>query len=148
MDLETYRKKLHVRIRAAGIFILVSLTAPSIVLIRLFSESAEGSHYAGFISGALCGLSLVLVSLIFRWRKALQDDAACKQMYLKEYDEREIALWQKAGQSSFLFEVYGLLLAGLIAGYFSLPVCFALIGASFFVALLRKGFRLYYKKHM
>lgn len=148
MDLEGYRKKLRIRIRAAGIFILVSLTGPSMVLMRLLPQNGDSAHYAELISGALCGLSLNLLFLVFRWQKARRDDELCKKLYLKEYDEREIALWQKAGQSSFLFEVYGLLLAGLVAGYFSRTVCFTLVGAGFSIALLRKGFRLYYKKHM
>lgn len=147
MDLEAYRKKLRTRIRICGIFMLLCLTVPSVLLLQLAPQQ-QYWHANDFITGALLGLTLILVFFIFRWRRALTDDTLCKRLYLKEYDEREIAIWQKASRSAYLFAAGALLFAGLAAGYFNLTVCLTLIGASLFIRLLYKGFYLYYKKHM
>ena len=144
--MEEYRKLVRTRVRLMRIFALLMFI---VVLWDVFWDlpvvPAVGIPFnTDFLTGALLGLELVVFFKGRRYVKALRDEAVLKEVYVKDNDERELLLWQLAGQQAFFITMPCLVGAGLIAAYWSLAVGITLWCAAIFVGLVTKGLRLYY----
>lgn len=120
--LEEYRKVLQNRIKMlwGATFLGIGTLAVTVILTQ--GKILEG-HDAAFVQGMFTGIGtgLVLCGAIFalRDKKILKDEQKLRQKWLKEQDERNIAITQKA-----VFYTFGL---GML-----LIFCYLLVSSLFF----------------
>ena len=77
-----------------------------------------------------------------RCQRALRDDAAVRRLYYQEHDERTRYIAQQVGRSSMAVNTVLLVVAAVIAGYFSVTVFVTLLAVAAvqgLVQLLLKG---------
>ena len=117
-------------------------------IIPFFTSKGGDSHWQsmwqGFISGGTLGIIIVMVFFLVRNIRALNDEKLLKKLYIKENDERQIQIWKDArARAMQTFMILGLV-AGLIAGYFSMVVCITIIACTALQAFTGLFFALYY----
>lgn len=78
--------------------------------------------------------------------RAMGDPERLRRQYIKTHDERTQEIFRRAGQGSYWFDALGLLLATVIAGYFSPAASLACLGCALYVCLVRLGLKLYYSR--
>lgn len=112
------------------------------------STAVGGGWYTGFIvgwqTGVLIGLTLFVVFYLVKYLAALHDPDRARTVLIAERDERTLFIEQKVGKSSYKYVIAGLLLAAVIAGYFSAAAFAALLGAVVLEAAVRIVLRAYY----
>ena len=143
---EKLRMNLYINIAAVVILLAVQILG----FARIIRPVAADEHWAdmwnGFITGAAFGIMAIFVVGIIMALRALRDEKQLKRLYIKENDEREkqiVTAARSAGAQ--LFMVTGLV-AGIIAGYFSVTASVAIIACAFINSLMCAGFKLYYAK--
>lgn len=109
-------------------------------------DSHWHSLWRGFISGASCGVLLLMVFGLVQSIMALKDEKRLKKLYVKEHDERQIQIWTSARASAMqVFLILGLA-AGIVAGYFSMTVSITIIACILAHSLIGLGFKFYYSR--
>lgn len=111
-------------------------------VLELFSAHIVDEWYAGFMHGFQFGLLLFLdilfIYLCARNMRIMRDEEKLITQYIKENDERTKAINQRAGKMPSLINGLIILLAGIVAGYFS-PVAFlCLVCAALFIFIMTK----------
>lgn len=123
--------KLILKRRIALLIIAVLIAAATGIYDVFFAgETARESIFAGFQAGLITGLGLLSAALIIRFRSTLKDEAKLKLQYNKENDERYKAIRAKAGMPMLLITSIMMIIAGVIAGYFSETAFITLICAA------------------
>ncbi len=117
-------------------------------IIPFFTPAGGDSHmhsmWRGFLFGASFGLLAVLVAFLIRNIRALRDEKFLKKLYVEENDERQIQIWTAARASAMrTFMILGLV-AGVIAGYFSIAVGITIIACTALQAFIGLAFAIYY----
>ena len=117
-------------------------------IIPFFTPAGDNHHWQrmwrGFISGSTFGIIIFMVICLVRNIWALHDEKLLKKLYVKEHDERTIQIWTAArARAMQTFMILGLV-AGLIAGYFSMVVCITIIAMTTLQAFTGLFFVLYY----
>ena len=117
-------------------------------IIPFFTPAGDNHHWQsmwrGFISGSTFGIIIFMVICLVRNIWALHDEKLLKKLYVKEHDERTIQIWTAArARAMQTFMILGLV-AGLIAGYFSMVVCITIIAMTTLQAFTSLFFVLYY----
>lgn len=117
-------------------------------IIPFFTPAGNNHHWQsmwrGFISGSTFGIIIFMVICLVRNIWALHDEKLLKKLYVKEHDERTIQIWTAArARAMQTFMILGLV-AGLIAGYFSMVVCITIIAMTTLQAFTGLFFVLYY----
>lgn len=149
-DEESMKQTLLRRIYAlcAALGLLGLLTGVRIYLPH--STAVGGEWYTGFIvgwqMGVLAGLMLFGVFYLVKYLAALHDPDKARAVLIAERDERNLFIEQKVGKSSYKYVIAGLLLAAVIAGYFSAAAFAALLGAVALEAAVRIALRAYYMR--
>lgn len=111
-----------------------------------------GDHFTDFFRGFQLGIAMVfLVCAIFhivRFRKMIRDEEALRAYYIKEHDERNMAIWNKSGGT--VLYTCGVLIIGaaVVAGYFDPVVFITLLVCGLFLLLVKRGLCFYYCKTM
>lgn len=146
--MEKMRTDMHSRLRkgwafAAFLVILIVVSASRIIPVQLPNPDMS-DFVTGFQVGLLAGLLAVALVHIFRMQKAMKDDAALRKFYYSEHDERNCYIQQKVGQTMLAVTPAVLLVAAVIAGYFSAVVFFSLIAATLLQSLVGLGLKFYY----
>lgn len=114
------------------------------VLVPLTGDTHWHSRWRGFITGASTGILALMVLKLIRSIKALKDEAKLKKMYIEVTDERQIQIWTAARAESMRAFVLLGLVAGIVAGYFSVTVSVTIIACVTIHSLMGFGFKLYY----
>lgn len=153
--MENYKEKLKVqnRITAFCILVLVLISALGflaeagvIPLDPLAGDEHWQSGWRGFLSGATMGIAGCMIFFLWRSRKALKDEKALKQLYIKEHDERSIQIWTAARASAMRTFLLAGMVAAIVAGYFSIAVSVTILACILANSLLGLGFKVYYSK--
>lgn len=128
------------------VIVILAETGIIPILIPVTGDTHWHSRWRGFITGATSGiLGMMLFSLI-RSMKALKDEAKLKKLYIQANDERQVQIWTYArAQSMRAFVMLGLV-AGMIAGYFSITVSITIIACVVIHSLTGFAFKVYYSK--
>ncbi len=132
-----------------ALFAIIAITAESGVLpfpVPTAGDSHWQSAWRGFISGASCGILGVLVAFLIRNVLALRDEKKLKKLYIKENDERSCQIWSAARVAAYRTFLIAALVAGIIAGYFSIAVCITLISCVFFASVIGAFYAIYYSR--
>lgn len=148
--MEKYREKLrlnmYINIAAVVILLAVQLLGVSRVIRPVAADSHWADMWNGFITGAAFGVMALFIAGIILSARALRSEARLKKLYIKENDERsqQIATAARsAGAQMFL--ITGIV-AGIVAGYFSVSVSIAIIACVFINSLMCAGFNVYYSR--
>lgn len=130
------RETLNKRIRLYGFGLAMVTIIFGGGILHMFTPLIGGADYAHFLSGLQLGLLLsveiFLIVLVGNGRRALKDDQKLEAMYVKENDERSRAIEEKSGKRPMFTNAIVMIIAAVVAGYFSSHALFALLGAALF----------------
>lgn len=146
--MEKMRADMRFRLQKSRAFvvllvILMVAAAAQVIPVQL-PDSDLSDFVTSFQVGLLTGLLAVAVVYMVRLQRAMKDDAALRRLYYSEHDERNCYIQQKVGQTMLAVTPVVLLVAAVIAGYFSAVVFFSLVGAALLQALVGLGMKFYY----
>ena len=127
--MEKYRQALNKRISLLTILLLFTVGL-SVYDVFFASEATRKSSIFAFQCGGANALGLMAAIMIIRLRKTLRDDVKLKVQYNRENDERLKTIRAKAGMPILLFTSVGMIIAGIIAGYFNLIIFITLVTAA------------------
>lgn len=138
-----FKKRIKVRVILGGIFCTL-LLIPNVIL----SFFVDCSDFTEFVMGFFLAIEAVVIVLMAKYVMALRNEEDLKKLYIKETDERRIAIRTQAGRTG-LYIVFGtLIIVMLISGYFSKIVFFTLLGVVLFTSFVILLTKLYYKKKL
>lgn len=140
--MEQFKHKLERRIRLCQ-------SGAGLALVAFFVGKYLGApdeFSSGFRMGVLLGLELCMVVLVIRTRRALCDEAALKEMYIRETDERNRQIKLMVFSSGWFFLLFCLALAILAASFFNFTVVFTLVGVLTCMCLIKLACTVYYRK--
>ena len=153
--MEEYRENLkltlHITVLSAAILFGFSavgfLAEASLISLTPVTENTHWqSMWRGMISGASFGIAVLMLIGIVRTIKALRNDAELKKLYVKDHDERQIQIWTSARALSMqIFLIVGMV-AGIIAGYFSMTVGITIHVCVVVHSLIGMMCKIYYSK--
>ena len=139
--MEQYKEKL----RITNVFLIIGclILAVSAVLaigcelgwFQILTPIAGDSHWQsawfGFVTGASCGIFVLMFVGLIRNRRALKDEKKLKKLYVKEHDERTIQIQTLARNTAMQILLMIGLVATVIAGYFSITVSLTILACIF-----------------
>ena len=145
--MEQYQKKIKHRMLIFSIVILFCIV---ILLINQFGyiDTATESVAISFQMGIASSGTIILALWLWKYRRALSDEAKLRLLYNQEKDERMSAIRAKAGIPMVLILSLALVLGGMVIGYWSETIFVVLIGVALFELLVSLGVKLYYKVKM
>ncbi len=123
-------------------FALLLVAAVSGVIPTGVAGPSARDFISGFQVGLLLALCVFALYRKVRCQRALRDDAAVRRLYYQEHDERTRYIAQQVGRSSMAVNTVLLVVAAVIAGYFSVTVFVTLLAVAAvqgLVQLLLKG---------
>ena len=117
-------------------------------IIPFFNPTGGDHHWQsmwrGFIAGTTFGIIIFMVICLIRNIRALNDEKLLKKLYVKQHDERTIQIWTAARARAMQTFLILELVAGLIAGYFSMTVSITIIACCVLQSFTGLFFVLYY----
>ncbi len=128
------------------LFVTASVAAPTLRQDMPDVDAHTLELVRGFQSGLCAGLAILLIWQIARCLRALRNPNACRSLFVLERDERRRFIQDKVGGFAYNLAMGIAGAAGCIAGYFNLTVATTLICALVGMALLRAGFKIYYRR--
>lgn len=151
--MEEYKEKLKISLRVTavcavilGIFSVTALCAEGGLLniTPVTGDSHWQSMWRGIVSGASCGVALMMLFGIIRISRALTNEAELKKLYIRDHDERQVQIWTSARALSMqIFLILGVVV-GIIAGYFNMTVSITILACVVIHSLIGMACKLYY----
>ena len=140
-NMEEYKNSLKTQtvMQAGGALILITVNVLSFTGV-ISPSSPDGiwkAVWAGFIGGASAAALILLAAGIFMNLRAMKNDAALKKMYVKENDERTLEICYRSAHASYWPDALGLLLAGVVSGYFNPVVSITCIACLLYICVVR-----------
>ena len=118
-------------------------------IVSFLQTSGDDSHWQsmwrGMIMGVTVGLLIVMIAFLIRNICALFDEQKLKKLYVKETDEREIQIWISARSTAMQIFLLGGVVAGIIAGYFSIAVSLTIFACLFVNSIIGLLCSFYYR---
>lgn len=142
--MEALRKKLKTKIVIYWILAALLLIALIVLQVLECKDILKGETNIGFFVGGIT----VLIMNILTMRKAVKDDTAMKQWYVRNTDERTIAVQQKAGNFTSLFTLFVLGISTITASYINNTVYWTLGAAMGVYIVIYLGSLVYFNKKM
>lgn len=142
--MENCRKKLKIKIVIYWILAALLLIALIVLQVLECKDILKGETNIGFFVGGIT----VLIMNILTMRKAVKDDTAMKQWYVRNTDERTIAVQQKAGNFTSLFTLFVLGISTIAASYINTTVYWTLGAAMGVYIVIYLGSLVYFNKKM
>ena len=149
--MKEYRAKLKRQIiwMTAGIlFSCMVIVICCVSAVQLGADEHEASFMRGFQGGLFFAWAAIAVYGIVVNVRALRDDKRLRALYIKEHDERLQAIQRESGRAAYCISLFGLLTAAIAAGFFSMTVFAALIGAVLFVSVAGLGAKIWFHRTM
>lgn len=139
-----YRKTLKTRIRLLLVPLLISAV---LGVYDVFFAPAEikDSFVFGYVLGITAGLAFCSIFLMFKYTRALSNETRLKKLYNWENDERLKAIRAKAGIPAIIITSVAILIAGVIASFYSYTVFYTLTAVSVIQLLVANMLKIYYK---
>ena len=146
MNLEKYREGLIRKERIYQAFIGFSMAFLGLGRFLLEKYLVINDSLLGFLTGLILGTNLICLYLIFKTKKALQDEKLLKDMYIKENDEREIFIKLKA--ASFVISIFavGIFIVSIFASFINIIVFYTLAITGGFLLLVGLVLKIYWRK--
>ena len=118
------------------------------ILRPVAGDSHWHSRWFGFVTGASCGIFAFMFVGLVRNCRALKDDKKLKKLYVKEHDERTIQIQTLARNTAMQILLLGVLVAVVIAGYFSITVSLTILACIFTASVTSLLLVGYYSKKL
>ena len=153
--MEQYKEKLKLNNTIIGIACLILAAfcilgfAAEAGLVSFMTPAGDShwqSQWRGFLSGAAFALLAFMIFGLIRNILALKDEKKLKKLYIKENDERQWQIYNKAMCAAMRTTLILGLVASIIAGYFSMTVGMTLLVSVFVISVICLLFKLYYTK--
>lgn len=145
-----FRDRLRLQIWTYGVSIAVLLTLQVLAFMQIIVPIAGDDHWTsmwnGFIMGAAFGIMAMFIAGIVANARALRSEGALKKLFVKETDEREQSICTAARSAGARIFLAGGIVAGIVAGYFSISVSITIIACVFVHSLLCGALKLYYDR--
>ncbi len=147
-ELEGYKKTL----KAQNVALILSALAVMCFIVLGFmqiinpvgADERWAAMWNGFISGVSMAVVVCMAIGFIMNLRALKSDEQLKKQYIKEHDERALAIAQLSGKQSYWFETLGLLLGVIIGGYFNPVVSLVCLGCLLYICIVRLSLKIYY----
>lgn len=150
--MENYQKKLknQNRLYAAGALALIAVQI--LAYTGVISPLEGGGHFDafwnGFIAGASAGVTVMFIVGIIINIRALRNDERLRKLYIKEHDERKLAIARSAQSTGANIFMLAMIPALIIAGYFSVTVFFTALACLMALCLTVVACKIYYAKKL
>ncbi len=118
------------------------------ILRPVAGDSHWHSRWFGFVTGASCGIFAFMFVGLVRNLQALKDHKKLKKLYVKEHDERTIQIQTLARNTAMQILLLGVLVAVVIAGYFSITVSLTILACIFAASVTSLLLVAYYSKKL
>lgn len=115
-------------------------------LTTLSGNQAWTDFWQGLQIGLFTALAIASSVFIIRNIIVLRNPQKLKAAYIKEHDERCQKIASEVGKNSYLPEVILLLIACVIAGYYSMIVSLTILGVIVFHSIVRILMNIYYRR--
>lgn len=129
MNMAQYRKTIQKRM---VLYVLIGILPGLMVATEGWWAALltpdEAVH--GFTEGLAAGFAFVALAMVYRYGRIIKDDKALRRQYCCEHDERKQAVAARAGLPMLLITSCGMLLAAIVAGYYSRVIFVTLVAAA------------------
>lgn len=146
MNLENYRVELEKRLKLYQAYIGFALIFWAIGNIIFKDYSSISDSTLGFINGLTLGIEIVCVFWVFRIRKALRDENLLRELYIKEYDERENLVKLKSGSILISKIAITIFIISILTSFFNIVVFYTLVITGIFLLLVSLLLKIYWRK--
>lgn len=143
--MEDFRKKVERRFKLDTMVCLCSL---ALYFMLKFLTKGASDFAQGISMGVFVGMEIVAVYSLSRTFTALRNEEKLKEMYINETDERNIAIQKETSQKGSTISMVGTAVAAIAAGFFDEKICFTLVAALLFSALVTIILNAYYNRKM
>lgn len=146
MNLEKYRQDLIKKERIYKAFIGFAMGFLCLGRFLLKDNLVVNDSSLGFLTGLVLGINFICLYLIFKTKKALMDEKILKEMYIKEYDERERFIKLKSASSTISILAVGIFIVSILASYINIIVFYTLAITGGFLLLVGLVLKFYWRK--
>lgn len=143
--MDNFRKKVECRFK---LYTMVCLFSLALYFILTFRTKGASDFAQGVALGVFVGMEFVAVYNLARTYAALHNEEKLKEMYIKETDERNIAIGKETSQKGLTISTMGTSIAAIVASFFDEKICFSLVSILLFSALVTIIVNAYYKRKM
>lgn len=150
--MENYKKMMQQKISSNTIMFCLSSAVFIISQQGHLSKYKPDGDFGDFIGGFQIGLfvafAMWLIASTVYIGAALKDDKKLREMYIKYTDERNMKISELIGFKLYKCVCFPLLIATIVAGYFSVEVFFTLLAVILFIYAVTLARTLYFCKKM
>ena len=146
MNLEKYREDLIKKEKIYKSFIGFAMAFLGLGRFLLKENLVVNDSVLGFLTGLILGINLICLHLIFTIKKALKDEKVLKDMYIKEYDERENFIKLKSASSIISILAIGIFIVSILVSYINIIAFYSIAITGGFILLVGLGLKFYWRK--
>lgn len=148
--MENYKKMMKQKISSKATMLCLGSAVFIICQQGYLSKYKPDGDFGDFINGFQLGVFITFVFIgvyqVVRFLIALNNEDMLRQMYIKDNDERNIKISEMTGKRLQQSVCYPLLLASIIAGYFSAEVFFTILAVIIFISIITIARKIYFNK--
>ncbi len=148
--MKKYKNRLKKNLMYMGIMLILGGITVICGSMGFFEKYRPEGNFGDFLNGFQIGISIafILVGVYYnvRFLIALNNNEILRQMYIRDTDERNIKISEMTGIKLQKSICYPLLLASVIAGYFSAEVFFTLVAVVLFISIITIARKVYFNK--
>lgn len=148
--MENYKKMMQQKIAVNAVMFCLGSAVFMVGQWGYLSKYKPDGNFGDFISGFQVGLFVVLVVWLISSTacigSALKNEKKLKEMYIKDTDERNMKISEMIGIKLYQSLCFPILIATIIAGYFSAEVFFTLLAVVLFISIVTIARKIYFCK--